>query len=236
MFRYRLARFMLRLVQQSISSLTVYGRENIPEQGPYLVVLNHISVADTPALLIGFPIVEWRFFAGDKWQRHWLYGPIMSRLGAIFIDRDNVGRDSLREAIAALEGGAVFGLAPEGSRSKGGQMRIAKDGAAYLASRSHVPILPVGFVNMEVLFANTKKLRRTPLELHIGRPFFLPVLDHRARSQDLPLYSRLIMAHIGALLPERYLGYYENDPAVALVREEQDPWPLIVAEAQQGAR
>lgn len=236
MFRYRLARFILRLVQLTISSLTVCGRENIPEQGPYLVVLNHISVADTPILLIGFPIVGWRFFAGDKWQRHWLYGPIMARLGAIFIDRDNVGRDSLREAIAALEGGAVFGLAPEGSRSKGGQMRVAKDGAAYLASRSNVPILPVALVNMDILFANAKKLRRTPLELHIGKPFRLPELGHRAKSPDLLLYSRLIMVHIGVLLPDRYLGYYENDPAIALLRQGDDPWPLIVAEAQQGAR
>ncbi|MEZ4512271.1 MAG: lysophospholipid acyltransferase family protein [Chloroflexota bacterium] len=236
MFRYRLTRFMLRLVQLTISSLTVYGRENIPEQGPYLVVLNHISVADTPVLLIGFPIVEWRFFAGDKWQRHWLYGPIMGRLGAIFIDRDNVGRDSLREAIAALESGAVFGLAPEGSRSKAGQMRVAKDGAAYLASRSGAAILPVALVNMDTLFANTKKLRRTPLEMHIGKPFRLPELDHRVRSQDLPLYSRLIMAHIGSLLPDRYLGYYEHDPAVAMLRQGEDPWPLIVAEAQEGAQ
>lgn len=115
-------------------------------------------------------------------------------------------------------------------------MRLAKDGAAYLASRSHVAILPVGFVNMDVLFANTKKLRRTPLELHIGKPFYLPELGHRAKSQDLTLYSRLIMAHIGALLPDKYLGYYEDDPAIVLLRQGQDPWPLIVAEAQQGER
>lgn len=229
MFRYKLFRFLLQLVQMSISSLTVHGRENLPEQGPYLVVLNHISVADTPALLIGFPIVPWRFFAGEKWRTHWLFGPIMSTLGAIYIDRENITRQSLREARQALENGSVFGLAPEGSRSKAGKMRLAKDGAAYLASRTNVPIVPVGLINMEFLFANRKWWRRTPLELHIGEPFILPDLGRRPKGKDLEAYSHLIMAQIAALVPERYHGYYEGDPAITSIQNGEDPWPLITA-------
>ncbi|MEM7112454.1 MAG: lysophospholipid acyltransferase family protein [Chloroflexota bacterium] len=229
MFRYKLFRFLLQLVQMSISSLTVHGRDNIPEQGPYLVVLNHISVADTPALLIGFPTVPWRFFAGEKWQEHWLFGPIMGTLGAIFIDRNNITRHVLREAQNALKQGSVFGLAPEGSRSQDGKMRLAKDGAAYLASRTNVPILPVGMINMEHLFANRKWWQRTPLEIHVGQPFTLPELGRRPKSKDLEAYSHLIMTQIAALVPERYHGYYEGDPIIDAIRAGKDPWPLVLA-------
>ncbi|MBK7893906.1 MAG: 1-acyl-sn-glycerol-3-phosphate acyltransferase [Anaerolineaceae bacterium] len=71
--------------------------------------------------------------------------------GAIYINRGEVDRQGLRDALAAIERGVVFGLAPEGSRSKTGQMQEAKVGAAYLANRANIPILPVGFENNDQL-------------------------------------------------------------------------------------
>ncbi len=215
----------MKFIQIVLARLDVTGRENIPASGSYIVVINHMSVADSPILLMAFPVVKWQFFAGKKWRSHPVYGPIMSRVGAIFIDQGGADREGLRDGLTAVSNGAVFGLAPEAHRSKIGSMKPAMDGAAYLASRGNVPVVPVGLVNTDVLFGNAKRLRRTHLEVHIGKPIHLPDLGRRARSRDMAAYTHLIMVHIAAQLPARYHGVYQDSPALHALLQGEDPWP-----------
>lgn len=228
--RHKIAHAGWKTVQLALANLEVDGKENIPPEGPYLVTVNHMSAADTPLLFVAFPTQAWRFFAGEKWQDHWLWGPMMGSLGAIYIKRGEVDRRAIQEAVAALHQGAVFGLAPEGTRSKNGEMQEAKAGAAYLASRGQVPILPVGIINSDVLFANVRRLKRTRARAIIGEPYYLPDLGRRARSADLEAYTQLIMVHIAALLPERYHGVYRDSPALKALLANKDPWPYCQAE------
>jgi len=225
MIRYSLARLVFGFIRILLADLTVNGREHIPLHGPYIVTVNHMSAADTPIMMLAFPRQEWRFFAGEKWQDHWLWGPLMGWLGAIYIYRGQVDRLAIKEASRAIEEGAVFGTAPEGKRSKVGFMQPAKDGAAYLASRGQVPIVPVGIVNSDFLFANAQRLQRSKIEVRIGEPYMLPDIGRRARSQDLAAFTHLIMIKIAALLPERYHGYYKDSPALHAYLSGEDPWP-----------
>lgn len=225
MIRYHLARSIISLIQKLLASLEVTGRDHIPPHGPYIVTVNHMSTADTPIMFVAFPTQKWVFFAGEKWQDHWLWGPLMHWLGAIYINRGEVDRAAIKKAVDAIEEGAVFGTAPEGKRSKVGFLQPAKDGAAYLASRGQVPILPVGIINSDMLFANVRKIKRTKIKVNIGEPYMLPDLDRRARSRDLGAYTHLIMVHIAALLPERYHGYYKESPALQALLSGEDPWP-----------
>jgi 1-acyl-sn-glycerol-3-phosphate acyltransferase len=226
MFRYKLIRFsMTVLTYILLVQVSVIGRENIPARGPYIVVLNHTSVADTPILLITFPLMKWRFFAVEKWRTHPIFGPIMSWLGAIYVKVGEVDRNTLRAALQALKEEKAFGLAPEGRRSYVGSLIEAKDGASYLASRAKVPIIPVGMVNNDRLFSNFKRLKITRLEVRIGEPFHLPDLGRRAKGEDLTAFTTLIMVKIASLLPERYHGFYKNSPALAAILRDEDPWP-----------
>lgn len=233
MLRYRFVRFIFTLVQRSLCRLEVVGRENIPASGPYLVVVNHMSTADIALVFIGFPVLPWRFFAGEKWADHWLWGRLMAWLGVIFINRGEVDRRALREALAALRDGAIFGLAPEGTRSKVGAMQPGKDGAAFLAAQSRVPILPVGISNSDVLFASARRFRRARITLRIGEPFSLPELDHRARGRDLSAFTCLIMTHIAALVEPRHRGVYGDSPALAALLAGEDVWPGCVTAGER---
>lgn len=227
-FRYRLVHAIMALLGVVVlARLRVTGRENVPISGPYIVAVNHMSSADSPVLFLALPLLPFRFFAGEKWKNHWLWGPLMGWVGGIYIKRGEVDRQALREALDALAGGAVFALAPEGTRSKVGYMQPAKDGAAFLALRANVPILPVGLSNTDHLFANARRLRRTHVDIHIGRPFTLAQTGGRVRGHELAAYTHLIMCHIAALVDERHRGVYQDSPALYALLSGQDPWQAI---------
>jgi 1-acyl-sn-glycerol-3-phosphate acyltransferase len=221
----KLERMFVKALLFLFGKLTVVGSENIPLEGPYILAINHMSKADPPLVLLSWPDTGIRFFAGEKWEKHLVFGPLMRYSGAVYINRGEVDRKALRAALQALREGAVFGLAPEGTRSRVGSLIQARDGAAYLASRAKVPIVPVGLVNTDVLGSNMAQLRRTQLETRIGKPFYLPETVERPKSRELAAYTHLIMIHIAAQLPDRYWGMYSESPALAALLRDEDPWP-----------
>jgi 1-acyl-sn-glycerol-3-phosphate acyltransferase len=224
----RLLQWVCNLLIFVVGSKKITGRENLPASGPYIVVTNHMSASDLPLLCVAIPpdqMPQLLFFAAEKWEHRFLLGTIMRKAGAIYINRGAVDRRALRKAVDAIEEGAIFGLAPEGTRSRVGKMMRAREGAAYLASRAGVPLVPVGLVNTDTWSANFKSLRRTHFELHIGKPFHLPDVGRRTKGKDLEAYTHLIMVEIAALIPARYHGYYQDSPALAARLRGEDPWP-----------
>jgi 1-acyl-sn-glycerol-3-phosphate acyltransferase len=231
MFVVYFFRFLARMIVLVIGSLHVTGRSNIPHSGPYIVVTNHMSKADPPIINLILPPIRVRFFAGEKWEKNIILGPLMGMAGAIYINRGEVDRRALRQGLEALKEGSVFGLAPEGTRSKVGTLIEARDGAAYLANRAGVPILPVGIANTDLISRRLPRLRRTRMEAQVGEPFMLPDLGRRVKGPELAAYTHLIMAHIAALLPERYWGVYAGSPAIPAILAGEDPWPHCLAAA-----
>jgi 1-acyl-sn-glycerol-3-phosphate acyltransferase len=208
--------------------LRVTGRDNVPSNGPYIMVVNHMSKADPPLVMIAMPRVRMRFFAAEKWKKHMIFGPLLRWGGGIFINRGEVDRAPLREALKALQTESVFGLAPEGTRSRVGALIRARDGAAYLATRSKVTLLPVSVVNTDILGHNMARLRKTDIQINIGKPFTLPELQQRPKGAELSANTHLIMVHIAAMLPERHRGYYAESPALKAYLEGEDPWPYCL--------
>jgi len=227
---FMLERAFVRIMMFLFGKLTIRGTENIPAHGPYILAINHMSKADPPLIWISWPRIQIRFFAAEKWERHLIFGPLMKHSGAIYINRGEVDRKALREALEALEDGAVFGLSPEGTRSRVGALIKARDGTAYLASRADVPIVPVGLVNTDRLGSNMAHFRRTHVEARIGKPFQLPVTGARPKGNELAACTHLIMVQIAALLPQRYWGYYSESPALKAFLRGEDPWPYCAQE------
>jgi 1-acyl-sn-glycerol-3-phosphate acyltransferase len=224
-----LLRAVIRLVAFFVAPIKITGQENIPKSGPYIVVVNHMSKADPPLVYITLPPTRLRFFAGEKWESHFFFGPLMRSAGAIYINRGEVDRKALKEAIEAIKTGSIFGLAPEGTRSRVGELIRARDGAAYLATRANIPVLPMAVVNTDIVGRNISRLKRTALEVHVGRPIMMPDLNgRRPRSTELAAYTHFIMVHIAVMLPERHLGYYKDSLALKALLAGEDAWPYCL--------
>jgi 1-acyl-sn-glycerol-3-phosphate acyltransferase len=204
---YRILRFIALVIARFTSRLELVGLDNLPDKPPYLLVTNHLSVLDLPLLLFVMPHTI-RAFAASKHRSNLLYGPILEAADTVWVRRGEIDRQALRKALAVLERGEVLGVAPEGTRANESHaLQKAKAGAAYIATRADVPIVPVGIVGTEKIVHNLLRLRRTRVLITVGEPFRLPEAGH-VRTQKLHEYTHLIMHRIAELLPEAYRGVY----------------------------
>jgi 1-acyl-sn-glycerol-3-phosphate acyltransferase len=198
-----IADFLLHL----ISRREYVGLENIPAAPPYIMVTNHLAVFDSPLVLAICPHTA-RAFAAAKHKRNPVYAPLMVIMGSVWVRRGEVDRRALQEALDVLKRGEVLGVAPEGTRARGPYaLQKGKIGAAYLATRTDVPIVPLGITGTEKIKHNLPRLRRTDVRVVVGEPFHLPE-SGQVRNQKLREYTDLIMHRIAELLPEEYRGVY----------------------------
>jgi 1-acyl-sn-glycerol-3-phosphate acyltransferase len=208
---YWFVRKVLQFIMPLIAHHEIVGQENIPKNGPYIIVTNHLGLADPPVILTALP-VRTRVFAGSTWRIHPIFGPLLSSMGAIWVRRGEVDRKALKEASELLEKGGILSVAIEGTRSRTGGLQKGRTGAAYLALRYDAPVLPIVVTGTEKFFRTLFRLRRPHVKTVIGPPFRLPPPNGRLRSQDLDGYTELIMLTLARMLPEQYRGVYKDDP------------------------
>jgi 1-acyl-sn-glycerol-3-phosphate acyltransferase len=99
-----------------------------------------------------------------------------------------------------------------------------KQGAALLAARAAVPIVPVGIVGSDKVYSHWLKLRRPPITVRVGEPYTLPEFDMDDRQGWLSKYTDEIMCRIASLLPPDYRGFYKDHPRLQelLMEKRQD--------------
>jgi 1-acyl-sn-glycerol-3-phosphate acyltransferase len=204
---YHIVRAIVNVLLYLLVRREHVGLENFPDEPPYILVTNHLSVFDTPLLLTACPHTI-RALAAAKHKRNPIYGPLIAMMGSIWVRRGEVDRRAMQEALDVLKGGGALGMAPEGTRARGTYaLQKGKTGPAYLATRADVPLVPVGLTGSEQIKDNLPRLRCTPVRVVVGKPFRLPE-SGRVRGQKLREYTDLIMRHIAELLPEEYRGVY----------------------------
>jgi 1-acyl-sn-glycerol-3-phosphate acyltransferase len=188
--QHRLARQWGRmLLAVSFVRAAVRGAERLHPDTSYVVVANHSSYMDIPALYSALPL-ELRFFAKKGLFSIPLLGWHLRRAGHLPVVR-NDARASLKSmsegAKLMKERGISVLLFPEGGRTPTG-MRPFKEGAAYIAIKAGVPVVPIGLVNMRsVLPMNSWLLRPAKVEIQIGDPIDTSgmTLHDRGRLNDI---------------------------------------------------
>ena len=208
-------RFFRRLLQYCMMAITSFtmratinGLENLPRQGPALIVSNHQGDADIILFLAVMPSPCELIMKIENRDDHWLVGPIFRAYGGLWIHRGRPDRRALRAALDALAENRIVTVAPEGRQTLTGGLEEGTDGAAFLALKSGAPIIPIAMTGTpnSNTYGSLKKLRRASVTLTVGKPFLIEQrVDHRTTIRD---GTRQIMESIARLLPERFRGKY----------------------------
>src|SRR5579862_6500632 len=193
--QHRLAQQWSRmLLAVSFVTCEVEGAEKLDPGASYVVVANHSSYMDIPVLYTAVPL-QIRFFAKKGLFSIPLLGWHLSRAGHL-----PVVRGDARASLKFMSDGAKWIrerhisvlLFPEGGRSEEG-IRPFKEGAAYIAIKAGVPVVPVGLINMRaVLPMHSLLLRPAHVKVNIGNPIDTANMTPKDRAQlNETLYERV---------------------------------------------
>jgi 1-acyl-sn-glycerol-3-phosphate acyltransferase len=152
----------------------VVGKHNIPTTGAFLLAPIHRSNIDTP-LAAAVTRRRMRFMGKDTIWKVKPIGWIISALGAFPVTRGTADREALKRCIAVLEAGEPLVLFPEGTRQSGPMVQPLFDGAAYVAVKAGVPIIPVGIGGSEgVMPKGSKMIYPKKCIVIVGEPISVP--------------------------------------------------------------
>lgn len=164
-----------------------YGLENIPLEGPGIVAANHLSHLDG-LIINGASAYRGRrevvfFAAEDVYQNNFIFKTMCNIVNCIPVKRDETDRVSLLKAIRLLKNDKLFGIFPEGRRSRDGKVGEAKDGVAILALVTGIPVIPIGIDGTyEALPRKAKFIKPAKVTLKIGKPL---IFNKVKRPSDL---------------------------------------------------
>ena len=210
-----LLRGLVRFLVFCFTRTEVSGLENFPKNGPALVVMNHLGDAD-PLIMLAFLPVFPEALAKIELYNLPVLGALFHAYGVIWLHRGQPDRRAIRAALEGLRVGKFVGVAPEGRESLSGGLEEGTEGAAFLAIKACVPLVPVTITGTQNarLYGNMKRLRRTPVTLRVGKAFvfgsaigyYFPELANRQGT--LREATRLIMEVLARQLPPEYRGVY----------------------------
>ena len=183
--QHAIARLWARtLLRATFSPVTVLGAENLRGLGPAVFASNHLSYMDTPVLYACLPF-QFRILAKQSLWTVPFIGWHLHRSGQVPVDQSSARASiaSLNRGAAALKTGMPLVLFPEGGRSPDGDIGPFLSGAAFMALRAQVPLVPVTLVGTyQLLPMHTYTLRPRPLLLLIGNP--IPTAGLTTRDAD----------------------------------------------------
>jgi 1-acyl-sn-glycerol-3-phosphate acyltransferase len=226
-------RRVARPVANQLWTFHLEGFDRLPTSGPAILAPNHVSFLDSAFIML---MVNRNIsFVGkaeymDSWKTKYFF-PMM---GMIPIDRGGGDKSqaALDTAERVLRRGELFGIFPEGTRSRDGYLYKGRTGAARLALKVNCPIFPVGVVGTREIQppdASLPKIRREAT-IRIGRP--INVDRYRSRGEEHLVLRQItdeLMYEIRELTGQEYRNVYagktaETEPTVtAKVGSVTDP-------------
>ncbi|MBX3358058.1 MAG: 1-acyl-sn-glycerol-3-phosphate acyltransferase [Phycisphaeraceae bacterium] len=208
-FCWRLCLTILSLLYR----LRIDGAEHIPDSGPLLVVANHQSHFDPPAIGMAFRRRLLNFLAREGLFSNRLFGWLIRTLGSIPLSETHGDTGAMRTSIDALKAGSALLVFPEGSRCNDGSIASFKRGIWLLLSRAKCDVLPVA---IEGAFDAWPRTRKSP-----------------------HLFGRRIAIRVGPVIPHTQLAAMKPDEGLDFLRTTIDSLRLAARErlrAESGDR
>lgn len=173
-YLYKLCRGVSKILFKILYRIEVQGSIDLPENKGYIICSNHLNMFD-PVFIACFTERQISFMGKKELFDKPILGGLFRKLGAFPVDRSKGDLGALKTAIEILSSNNVMAMFPEGTRSKTGELGEFKRGAALIASRADVPIVPVKIVGNYRLFSK--------MELRIGEPLY-PTKENKKTLTD----------------------------------------------------
>lgn len=232
-------RRVARPVAKQLWHFHLEGFDRLPESGPAILAPNHVSFLDSAFLMLHVPR-NISFVGKAEYMDSWKTKYLFPAMGMIPIDRagGDKSQAALDTAEAVLRRGELFGIFPEGTRSRDGYLYKGRTGAARLALKVGCPIFPVGVVGTREIQPPDAKAPKLRMDctIKIGRP--INVERYRSRGEDHLVLRQItdeLMFEIRELTGQEYRNVYagktaETEPTVtAKVARVVDPEPMAAS-------
>jgi 1-acyl-sn-glycerol-3-phosphate acyltransferase len=194
-----LARFLFNFVMK----MDVVGLENFPREGPVVLVANHVTNFDVFPMQFALPRPI--FFMGKaELFKNPLMDLFLRNLSGFPVNRGEKDQWAMRHAARVLDHGLTLGMFPEGKRSKGKGLNVAKTGAARLAIEVNCPIVLMAVTGSDKFFRRFPHRARVQVKM-------LPALWPKPEETPLALTDRMMFT-LARALPDEMRGVYAEPP------------------------
>ena len=209
---YPIARKVLSPIMRAGWRVHTSGLENVPVSGPAILAPNHTSVLDSFFLPLVLPR-RITYVGKAEYLDDWKTRRLFPAIGMIPIDRSggDAAQAALDTAAGVLDRGELFGIYPEGTRSRDGVLHKGHTGLARLAARTGAPIIPVGLVGTREVQPPDAKFPTPfrPVWVKLGRP--IDVTRRDDGIDDHLLYRQVtdeVMYEIRGMTGQDYVDRY----------------------------
>lgn len=195
---YIIAKIIFLIIFKLFFRLKVTGQQNIPQDGPFIIVANHSSLLDP--VILGVSVRPKIIFiaAAYLFEIHWL-GYLLRKANSIPINRENYTSNIkyLKQALKILQKSGVLGIFPEGGVDRQKDDLPIKAGAAFLATRVGVPIVPIRIKGANKALPRGAKFIRSlnKIEVEIKKPIFCS----RQTNKNKEIIKRVVESYIKAI-------------------------------------
>jgi 1-acyl-sn-glycerol-3-phosphate acyltransferase len=192
----RTVRATLGNVLKLLFRVSIVGRENLPATGGVVFAGNHVSYGDPVLIWCAMPRPTHFMARADLW-RHTFLGWCLDQFWAFPVERASADRVALTKAANYLAAGEPVGIFPNGTRNKKGEAIEAQDGAAFIASRADVPMVPVGIAGTDKIRPKGSRFIHFPkVTIAVGEPISKSDFEGLGRKETVAAMTAEIMRRI----------------------------------------
>lgn len=189
---YIIAKIKFLIIFKLFFRLKVTGQQNIPQDGPFIIVANHSSLLDP--VILGVSIKPKIIFvaAAYLFKIRWL-GYLLRKVNSIPVQRENDIK-AIKQTLKILQQGGILGIFPEGGIDRHKNNLPVKAGAAYLATKIGVPIVPIKIKGVDKVLPRGAKFIRSlnKIEVEIKKPIYCS----RQTNKNKEIIKKIVESYI----------------------------------------